>query len=181
VTSLRCTAKLRRRLRLKELPEPEPSTAALGDWYANLFVVGRQPLVLGISERSLLAVVLRARDLRNLARHFRSALEERLRRLGAPEAAVESELAHLRSLALASATNRSVLGSMNDFVHLIKARAAYEPGWEWTVAELEEDLGDVPCAPIGYQRPRDLARALLESAATVLPGPWRTAAVNSRL
>ena len=40
---LRCTARLQERLKLPKLAEPGPSTTALGDWYGNVFHIGRQP------------------------------------------------------------------------------------------------------------------------------------------
>ena len=169
MSSLRCTAKLRRKLGLGTLPEPGPGTAALGDWTANLLTLDRQPLVLCVSERSLLAVVLPARDLKNLSRHFLRGLEERLRRLGIAEATIARELAHFQPLAFAATNSRSVLGSMNDFIYQLGVGAAYEPGWRWSVAELEDDLGRIPCAPIDYERPEQRARALLGADETSVP------------
>ena len=70
MNALRCTARLRRRLRLGELADPGVGEAALGDWYAHLLTIERQPLVIAVSETTLLAVVLPARDLKNLPAHF---------------------------------------------------------------------------------------------------------------
>jgi hypothetical protein len=173
VNALRCTAKLRRRLRLAELPEPGPGSAALGDWYAHLVTVDRQPLVLAVSERSLLAVVLPARDLRNLATHFLRALRERLERIGVAESALERELACLRSLVFGVTRSRSVLGSLNDFVFQLKARAAHPLGRDWTPQSFEDELGEIPCSPIGYQYPVEVACRLLGTGAPILRGPWR--------
>ncbi len=154
MVTLRCTAKLRRRLGLGVLSEPGPSDSVLGDWYANLLVLERQPLVLCVSEHSLLAVVLHARDLRHLAMHFRQGLESRLLRLGISTVAVGAELERSGNLAFGATCSRSVLGSMTDFVFQLQARAAYHPGEAWTVAELEDDLATIPCAPLQYRRPR---------------------------
>ncbi len=173
MNALRCTAKLRRRLGPEELAEPGPGKALLGDWYAHLLTVDRQPLVLAVSERSLLAVVLPARDLRNLARHFLRAVRERLVRIGVEEAAVEKEMACLQPLAFAATRSRSVLGSLNEFVFQLKARAAHPLGRDWTPQSFEDELGEVPCSPLGYDHPVAVARRLLGAEATVLRGPWR--------
>lgn len=181
MNALRCTAKLRRRLRLEELPEPGPGTAALGDWYAHLLTIDRQPLVLAVSERSLLAVVLPARDLRNLATHFLRALRERLERIGIAEAAIEREMACLRPLAFGVTRSRSVLGSLNDFVFQLKARAAHPLGRDWTPQSFEDELGEIPCSPIGYQCPVEVACRLLGAGAPILRGPWQLPAPSGTI
>jgi hypothetical protein len=172
MNALRFTVKLRRRLKLGELPEPGPGSAVLGDWYAHLLTVDRQPLVLAVSEKSLLAVVLPARDLRNLSRHFLRAVRERLERIGVGEEAIEREMACLSPLAYAATRSRSVLGSITDFVFHLKARAAH-PRWrDWTPQSFEDVLGEIPCAPLQYQHPAEAARRLLGVKAPVLRGPW---------
>lgn len=173
MNAFRCTAKLRKRLGLEELPEPGPGRAVLGDWYAHLLTVDRQPLVLAVSERSLLAVVLPARDLKNVARHFLRAVRERLVRIGVNEAAVERELACLQPLAFAATRSRSVLGSLNEFVFQLKARAAHPLGRDWTPQTFEDELGEVPCSPLGYDHPVAVARRLLGAEGVVVRGPWR--------
>lgn len=181
VNAPRCTARLRKRLGLEDLPEPGPGSAALGDWYANLLTVDRQPLVLAVSERSLLAVVLPARDLKNLARHFLHAVRERLVRIGVDEAAVEKEMACLQPLAFAATRSRSVLGSLNEFVFQLKARAAHPLGRDWTPRSCEDELGEVPCSPLGYDHPVAVARRLLGAEATLLRGPWRVRAPDETI
>jgi hypothetical protein len=58
--TLRCTARLLKRMKVAPLVAcPEPTTH-LGDWYANLIHVGRQQLVLAVSEKTLLPVVVPA-------------------------------------------------------------------------------------------------------------------------
>lgn len=114
---LRCTRCIRARLRLPDdLPEPARSTGILGDWYVHLIRFGRNQLVLATSERSLLTVLLSARELRqNLAPNLRSALGALLAIIGVPREAIHREIATMTPVAFARATNRRVLGSMNDF------------------------------------------------------------------
>jgi hypothetical protein len=54
--TLRCTKKLLTRLKVKPDPRPPPSTTKLGDWYADVLNLGRERLVLCVSELTLLPV-----------------------------------------------------------------------------------------------------------------------------
>jgi hypothetical protein len=87
VVQLRCTAKLLARLKATPEREPVESTTSLGDWCANLVQVGRLPLILAVSERTLLPVVLRARDLRSIVPRLARGVAEVL---GAIDAATRS-------------------------------------------------------------------------------------------
>jgi hypothetical protein len=69
VTVLRCTAKLLKRLRQPaKLPEPAPATNPLGEWYADIDSIDREPFVLLLNAATGAVLVLpgRAADLRNL-------------------------------------------------------------------------------------------------------------------
>ena len=55
--------------------KPAPADTVLGDWYANLIRIGRIQVVLAVSERSLLPVVVPARDSRALVQRLCEALE----------------------------------------------------------------------------------------------------------
>src|SRR5438034_9676807 len=88
--TLRCTAKLRKRLgTTEETPSPPPSTT-LGDWYAHLLFT-RPQLVLCVSERTLLPVLVPARDGSLLVARLRDAAGQMLAALGVAAAAVASE------------------------------------------------------------------------------------------
>ena len=78
--TLRCTKKLLDRMRVKPDLQPPPSTTKLGDWYADTLNLGRERLVLCVSELTLLPVVVPALgaavDLNaKLARGLRETLE----------------------------------------------------------------------------------------------------------
>jgi hypothetical protein len=81
VVTLRATQKV-----LKRLPpvsaDDALSDSALGDWYVNRLVVDRQPLLLLVSSRSLLAIIEQARNLRQLPERLPALVEQRLKRLG---------------------------------------------------------------------------------------------------
>ncbi|GEM_PF-2377023 len=58
--TLRCTKKLLTRLKVKPDPRPPPPTTKLGDWCADVLNMGRERLVLCVSELTLLPVIVPA-------------------------------------------------------------------------------------------------------------------------
>ena len=142
--TLRCTRKLARRLIVTPGAEVQQPSNRLGDWYANVLNIGHKRLVLCVSEKSLLSLVLPARDLRQLPSRLPGAVGSVLERLGVPPAVVEAEVAAMLPISVGFTRNRSVVGSMVDLgwqaVFLLAPAAARPP-----VADLELALAAVPC------------------------------------
>jgi hypothetical protein len=90
--AIRCTKKLLVRGDLPVAAAPLPATAMLGDWYANILITRPQHLVLCISERTLLPVVVAAKDLKALPKRLTEAVQHMLTRIGVPENLVQAEL-----------------------------------------------------------------------------------------
>lgn len=141
----------------------EPTTR-LGNWYVHLVHFGHQQLVLATSERSLLTVILPARGLQEtLEGNLRTAIGQLLNALGIPPEIVSRELAEMTPAAVAPATNRRVLGSMNEFAfHLgLRMERSSDP------LVLALGLSDTPMSAVGsksrYGIPREVARELLIS------------------
>lgn len=111
---LRCTQKLLDRLNSKPDPEPGLTDTVLGDWYANLIRVGRIQVVLAVSERSLLPVVVPARDGRTLVKRLSEALEPMLTSIGVSADDATAERVAMQQWAVGKTANRRVLGSLND-------------------------------------------------------------------
>src|SRR2546427_5180067 len=88
--TLRCTARLRKRLGMTQDAPPTPPSTKLGDWYAHLLFT-RPQLVLCVSERTLLPVLVPARDGSLLVARLRDAAGQMLAALGVADAAVASE------------------------------------------------------------------------------------------
>jgi hypothetical protein len=158
---LRCTAKLLKRLKLGKEPlkDPGPSTTALGDWYANIIYMGRQPLVLAVSERSLLSLLMPARDLERLPGHLTRTLIEKLQRMGVPETTIKQEISKMDPVIYARTASRSVLGSMTEFTSMLKYTSWDHP--DQSLVDIMDWLGDTLCSPLGYQYPSEKARELL--------------------
>jgi Domain of unknown function (DUF6933) len=160
--TLRCTLKLRKRLRLPPLPDTSEPSTALGDWYANIIYVQRRPLIFCVSERSLLPVLVAARDLPNLPQRFERSVRYLLERLDIPGPFIDKELAEMGNLAFGPTRSRSVLSSMNDFVNSIHIIAEHYQ--EWSLSEMEDELYITPCGPLGYDNPAERTRKLLGEA-----------------
>ena len=151
---LRCTQKLLRRHGPPVAAPPE-STTALGDWFAQPVAIGHQRYVLLVSARSLLPLVIHARDFKRFGEVFSSTLSAALWRIGVPPAAVERELAESHDVVIASTNSRSVLGSVNDFAKMMKWALPDSPDVDLTDIALW--LGDSPCKPLAYGIPLEAA------------------------
>jgi hypothetical protein len=77
--------------------------------------------VIATSERSLLTVLLPPRQLRqSIEIRFQAAVTELLDALELPTKIVNRELAAVQPISFAAASNRRVIGSMNEFVGKFK-------------------------------------------------------------
>ncbi len=134
----------------------------LGDWYANLFYSRPQQLVLCMNERSLLVVIVPARDSNSLAPRFRDAAIAHLRRIGVPDAAVEAEARAMSELAFGPTASRRLLGCLNE--------AAFALSCEWerprfsSLADLQMYFAEYIYSTTGYRRPGELALELFRAA-----------------
>ena len=146
--TLRCTQKLL--LRLPERPEaeaPEPTTR-LGDWYANVAMIGRRPFVLAVSERTFLAVVLPLAPAATLRARFREQVGEVLVHLQIGDTGFASEMAAMQESVLGKTASRQVVGVLVDFANLMQA---YADGVDAPIG-LSLRLSNTPCGPLkmGY-------------------------------
>jgi uncharacterized protein DUF6933 len=154
---LRCTRKLLRRLRKTPVDHAPPSSTLLGDWYANVIFVYRKPLVLAVSGRTLLPVLVPAREPESLGPRLTASLGEVLAALGIPKQQIRDEQAQMTEIVLAPTDSPRVLGTMNDFDRMLDPAA----GQSLTSAALE--LAEAPCGPIGMESPN---RATIVAFAT---------------
>jgi hypothetical protein len=87
---LRCTRTLLRRLHQTPVEDASTSSTVLGDWYANILWVYRKALVLAVSARTLLPVLVPARDPASLGPRLAEAVGHMLAALGIPAHQIES-------------------------------------------------------------------------------------------
>ena len=147
--TLRCTAILRKRLGATEDAPSTPPSTKLGDWYAHLLFI-RPQLVLCVSERTLLPVLVPARDGSLLGARLRDAVGHMLAGLGIVDAAVEAEREAMMDAVIGKTLSRQVLGSMNDFVRMLDSyRGA------GSLLEVSLRLSETPCGPLRMNSPRE--------------------------
>lgn len=142
---LRATKKV-----LKSLPQTaadgDTSDTALGDWYVNRLTLGRQPLLLLVSEKSRLAILTPARGIKLLPGRLSQLVASRLDRLRVSDACIRAEVRAMENVSVGRTTDRSIVGQMVDFA---KAVPYYVPLSEskndLALQEAEDNLGDTPC------------------------------------
>lgn len=172
MVTLRCTQKLLRRLKAPVQSDPPPSTNILGDWYANLHYTRPDQLVLCMNERTLLVVLVTARDVGNFGARFRDAVVAHLQRIGVPRSLTEKESRAMSEVFYGPTSNRVVLGCMNDVARALSF--AFDSQRAPSVMDLETKFSEWIHSPLGSHYPRDLAFDLLGVA---LPLP-RTAPIT---
>lgn len=139
-----------------------PPTTALGDWHVNL-LSWRPQLIHCMNDRSLLSVLLPARDSASFPHRLVPALQRFLLRLGVSPELVAVEAAALDEFVVAPSNNRSVLGCMRDAE--FAAASAIETGRHTTLDQLQWYLTDHIHRPTGYRHPGELAVELLSATA----------------
>lgn len=149
--TLRCTQKLQTRLGAQPSPELAPTDTVLGDWYANLLRIGRAQLVIAVSERTLLPVVVPAREARNLVTRVGDALEPLLLSIGIPSPEVLAERGAMSSSTLGKTASRRVLGSLNDLAFQLEVGLTHFP--QRTLLEQSLWLAKTPMKVIEYAAP----------------------------
>jgi hypothetical protein len=147
-------------LRIDRAPEaPGEAANALGHWYANVLSFNRTPLVLALSERSLLSVVLPGAPFSSLTTRFPQALAHLLHALGVPEDQVTAEVSSMAPLNIAATASRQLLGCLNQYGFELSTHFRYEP--QATLMERQLWLSENISSTIRYSVPHELARELL--------------------
>lgn len=133
--TLRCTRKLLKRLGAAPCSAVVEPTTVLGDWYANLLYTRPQQLVLAMNERSLLCVLVPAREAGRLGARVKAAAQELLLELGVPLAVAAREGEAMKDMHVGATLSRAILGCMNDAVVQLSWKLQ-QPGVSLLEAEL---------------------------------------------
>jgi hypothetical protein len=159
VVSLRCTAKLLKKMKMDSPGEPPASTTALGDWFANIIYTRQGHYIILVSEKSRLPILLSAKGLDSFESRFIRMLREQLIKYGASEKAADLEISHMHPMHYGKTNSRSVLGTINDFTLSFRYMLPYRQNY--TNYDWSDNLAETPCSPIGYGLPRELAVELV--------------------
>ena len=158
---LRCTQKLLVRLKQVGDLSPDESTTRLGDWYGNILGIGRRQHLLFISERSRLPVVLPITESKRLSTVFPDVVCERLSLIGIAARDIADEGMRMSELAFGRTRNRSLLGTLNDFVFMAQSGDARRTEPE-SAEELMRFLSQTPILPLDGASPIELTRAVFQ-------------------
>jgi hypothetical protein len=157
--TLHCTAKLRERLKRPLSDAMHLPSTALGDWYATV-LFWKPQLALLVNERTLLPVLLPLAPAANLPERVAPAVAQLLRMHGIGQDFVEREVAAMDEIRIAKTSNRSVVGTMNEFE--FQAEVYRDHSGITDLLELAMRLAEMPCGAIKGNSP---ARLLREVAA----------------
>jgi len=147
---VRATRKLLPRLRAPKLEAGDESTTLLGDWYATSLPWRPHHLALFVSQTTLLPVLLPLAPAATLLQRFPEQLAEVLTRHRIDPTVIEQECKHNDlEHRIAPTANRSVVGSMNEFVFLANAFTSTPHNVD--PIALSMHLAEVPCGPL-YKR-----------------------------
>ena len=169
MVALRCTRKLAKLLKSQPMPDPEPSTNALGDWYGNVVPTAGGDLAVFVNERSLLTVAVPATQGLDLLPFFFRRVANLLSMIGIPGGLIKHELHEMQVLQIAKTANRRILGAMNEVAFQLQAMVEDgQPGASVSLSDAEFELSDFPHGALPDTSPAQVARELLTST-----GTWR--------
>jgi hypothetical protein len=147
MSTLRCTKKLLALVGVK--PEPESNhDVGSDDWHANLVWVERKKLVLFCSNRTLFCCVsppvLKA-QIQSIVPLFLSSLGSQMQYEGFAENDIAHVIAKYESMGVGRTNNRSVVGSMNDYVFHLDYRIYTDGGLAaCNLGEVVQFLNQIP-------------------------------------
>jgi hypothetical protein len=154
-----CTAKILKRAHFQVQNPISASTNALGDWYVNILFFYHRQVLLFVSEKSRLAVITPAKEIRSLATLLINHQAPLLDSIGAHPKWIEAEIIEMLDPNYSTTRSRSLLATMNDYK--IQIGAMFEYGDD-NLLEIAQRLSVCPVGPLQYQCPRDVAVDLLE-------------------
>jgi hypothetical protein len=142
VYTILCTQKLRDRLTdpLSEVADDPPT--ALGNWYATA-LFWKPQLALFVNEKTLLPVLMPLAPAASLARRFPAQLALVLEAHGVAPAFIARETGAMGKAGIAKTASRSIVGTMNDFVHMLEC--AKEDGDALDPVDLSLWLAETLC------------------------------------
>ncbi len=143
---IRGTRKLLDRLKPAAVEASPVSTTVLGAWYATA-VFWQPQVALLVNERTLLPVLMPLAPATTLPARFPQHMADTLAAHGVDATFIAAELAQMDDCQIAKTASRSVLGIMNDFIHLAEASRGHSPTPP-DLPDLAAWLARTPCSPL---------------------------------
>jgi Domain of unknown function (DUF6933) len=123
----------------------QPTSTALGDWYATV-LFWRPQVALFVNEQTLLPVLMPLAPAASTLARFGPAATDVLRSHGLRPSFVDREAAEMANYRLTKTQNRSVLGIMNELAYLADAHRG--EGEDLDLVQLSLRLAETPCSPL---------------------------------
>jgi len=174
MTRICCTQALLKLLRIKPDETQDSLTRApLGDWYAHLLWIERKKCILFTNEETLFsfpALDIKKTDLADTNTFFRENLRRGLEAIGIIGTSASKLLLTLGEEARSKTTNRSVLGSMNDYAFQYRVYVETQGGLRHCdMLEMTRAINESPMSAIGYDSGTQRLRRSLETILSDLP------------
>jgi hypothetical protein len=115
-----------------------------------------------MNERSLLLVIVEAREGKTLPIRFRDAALALLRRIGVPSSGIEMEANAMRDIGLGPTANRRVVGCLREAIFALSLELQC-PRFG-TLEAIEDYFAKYIYSTTGYRYPRELAVELFSVA-----------------
>ena len=158
--ALRCTQKLLDCIPGRE-SEPGLSETLLGDWYANVHE-DEPPLVLLISERTLLPIVIRLEPIDDIVVNLCEQLAYVLHDLGVDREHIMRELHLMTHCEIGKTVNRRVTRLMSDSMYHL-GHARYDRKLK-SLARISSYLDNFPLKALAFRKAGEVTRDLFAAA-----------------
>ncbi len=124
---------------------PPSSDSVLGDWSLKSAVVRQGRFIVGVNERTLMAVVFAERPLSRLSSTLSTCVGAQLEVFGIPAERIAAEVAALQSSTFGKNRARSLLGVLNEVTFQFEVAAAdAEIATADELLEIQTGLNDIP-------------------------------------
>ena len=156
---IQATKKLQDMVGVKTIELPKESDSFIS-WHGNIFMIGRKKCLLVTHNESLYSIFLYGvtkKEMKNLAEILKSRLAELLRRDDFILPQIVLMLDTLENITYMKTSDRSVVGNMNDMVHMLK----YYNMTEDELA-LSARVNHTPYSRGKFCFPRDILKRLMD-------------------
>jgi hypothetical protein len=167
MTVIRCTRKL-----LNEIDAPPTEIAEmfsqgpLGSWHANIFRLERRKSVIFVNDKtlySMLIVGVKKAELRRFEDLFRNTLFKAMRSMEITSRYINEIMDETLQFVIGKTNNRSVLGSMNDYISCTIFQVQHDGGYQnLDLNDLSARLNDMPMSAIGYSNGEEQIKNVLQ-------------------